>query len=173
MSLKVKKLVSVTATSTPLTGTREETVETTEAVKTAEAIKTAEVGKDGNESKGEYLNLTWVPCIWYPITFRKKSTPMSACLDSGSEVNTIHLTFDQELGLPIKTTDIGAQKIDGTILDTFGMVVVAFSVTDKANRVKCFEETFPVANISPEVLLGMSFLTLSDANVDFLGQEFR
>ena len=45
MSLEVKKLVSVLAISTPMIGTREEMVET------------AEVGKDGDESKGEYPNL--------------------------------------------------------------------------------------------------------------------
>ena len=53
------------------------------------------------------------------------------------------------------------------------MVVVAFSVVDKANQVKFFKETFPVANVSPEVVLGMPFLTLSSADVDFSGQELR
>ena len=53
------------------------------------------------------------------------------------------------------------------------MVVAAFSVTDKANRVRFFEETFLVANINPEVVLGMPFLPLSGADVDFLGREFR
>ena len=31
-------------------------------------------------------------------------------------------------------------------------------MTDKANRVRFFEKTFLVANISPEVVLGMLFL---------------
>ena len=53
------------------------------------------------------------------------------------------------------------------------MVVVAFSVTDKANRVKFFEKTFLVANVSPKVVLEMLFLTLSGANVDFSGRELR
>ena len=53
------------------------------------------------------------------------------------------------------------------------MVVTAFSVVDKANRVKFFEEIFLVANVSLEVVLGMPFLTLSNANVDFLGQDLR
>ena len=173
MSPEIKKLVLVSATSMPVTGTRAETIETAEAVKTTEAIGTAEVGEDGDESKGECPNLARVPCIRYPITFRKKSVPVSALLDSGSEVNAIHPTFARELGLPIRTTDVGAQKIDGTMLDTFGMVVAAFSVTDKANQVRFFEETFLVANISPEVVLGMPFLTLSGADVDFSGRELR
>ena len=96
-----------------------------------------------------------------------------ALLDSGSEVNAIHPTSARELGFPIRTTDVRAQKIDGTMLDTFEMVVVAFSVTHKDNQVRFFEETFLVANVSPEVVLRMPFLTLSSANVNFSGQELR
>ena len=94
-------------------------------------------------------------------------------INSGSEVNAILPTFAKQLGLPIRPTNVGAQKIDGTTLDTYRMVVAAFSVEDKANRVRFFEETFLVANISPEVVLGMPFLTLSGADVDFLGRELR
>ena len=94
-------------------------------------------------------------------------------IDSRSEVNAIHPTFAKQLGLPIRPTDVGAQKIDGTMLDICGMVVAAFSVKDKANQVRFFEETFLVANVSPEVVLGMSFLTLSGADVDFSGWELR
>ena len=167
MSPEGKKLVSVSATSTPVTGTRAETIET------AEAVGTAEVGENGDESEGECPNLARVPCIWYPITFRKKSVPVSALLDSGSEINALHPTFPRELGLSIWITDVGAQKIDGTMLDTFGMVVVAFSVMDKANQVRLFEKIFLVPNVSPEIVFRMPFLTLSDANVDFSGQELR
>ena len=53
------------------------------------------------------------------------------------------------------------------------MVVAAFSVENKANRVRFFEETFLVANVSPEVVLGMPFLILSGADIDFSGQELR
>ena len=155
----------------PVTRTRKETVKTTKAVKTAEAVETAEVGKNGNESESEYPNLAQVPCIQYPITFRKMSMPMSALFDSGSKVNAIHPTFTREPGLPIKTTNVEAQKIDGTILNTFKMVVGAFSMTDKANQVKFFEETFLVTNVHPEVVLGMPILILSGANVDFLVRE--
>ena len=159
--------MSVSTTSTLVTGTRKETVET------VEAVEIVEVNKDGKESKGEYLNLAQVPCIRYLITFQKKSVSISALLDLGSEVNAIHPTLAWELGLPIKPMDIGVQKIDNTILDTFEMVVTAFLVTDKANRVKFFEETFLVANISPEEVFKMLFLTLSDADVDFSGRELR
>ena len=61
--------------------------------------------------------------------------------------------------------------MDGTMLETYRMVVAAFSVEDKANRVRFFEETFLVANVSLKVVFGMPFLTLSDADVDFLGHK--
>ena len=53
------------------------------------------------------------------------------------------------------------------------MVVAAFSVMNKINRVRLFEETILVANVSLEVVFGMSFLTLSDADMDFSGRELR
>ena len=51
------------------------------------------------------------------------------------------------------------------------MVVAIFLVENKANRVKFFEKTFQVANVSPKIVLGMPFLTLSGADVDFLRRE--
>ena len=173
MSPEAKKLVSASATSTPVTKTREEADETAEAVEIVEAVESTEVGKDGVESKSEYPNLARVPCIWYPITFRKKSVSMSALFDSVSKVNAIHPTLVWKLGLSVRPTNVGAQKINGTMLNTFGMVVTAFSVMDKANQVKFFKETFLVANVSPEIVLVMFFLTLSGADVDFSGWELQ
>ena len=97
---------------------------------------------------------------------------MSLLLDLCSEVNVVHPAFAKEPGLPIRLTDVGAQKIDNNMLDPFGMVVVIFSVTDKANRVSFFEETFLVANVSLKVVFAMPFLTLSGTDVDFSSWEF-
>lgn len=54
------------------------------------------------------------------------------------------------------------------MLDIYGMVVVVFSVTDKAYRVRFFDKTVLVTNVSPEVILEMFFLTLSSVDVNFL-----
>ena len=59
------------------------------------------------------------------------------------------------------------------MLNTHGMVVVASLVMDKGNRVRFFEKTFLVANISLEVVYGMLFLTLSGVDIDFSGREIR
>ena len=112
-------------------------------------------------------NLARVLCICYPIHFRKKS--VSILFDWGNEFNAIHLTFAKELGLPIRPTDIKVQKIDSTTLDTYGIVVAAFLMKNKANRVRFFEKFFLGANVSPEVVFGMPFFTLSRGNIDFMG----
>ena len=147
---KVKKLVTVLATSTPVTVAREKLVE---------------------DDKNLRSNLIWVLCIRYPINFREKS--VSALFNSNSEFNAVYPTFAKKLGFPIRPIDVRAQKIDGTTLETFGIVVAAFSVTNKDNQVRFFKKTFLVANVSPKVVFGISFLTLSTANVDFLGRKLR
>ena len=125
------------------------------------------------EAVGENLrsNLAQVLYIHYPINSGKKS--VLALLDSGSKVNAIYLAFTKELGLPIRPTNIEVQKIDGTILEIYGIVVAAFLIKDKANQIRFFEEIFLVANVSLEVVFGMLFLILSSADVDFLGRELR
>ena len=97
---------------------------------------------------------------------------MLAFFDSDSKINAIYLIFASKLGFSIRPTNVGVQKIDGTTLDTFEIVVAAFLMTDKANRVKFFKKTFLIANVSPEIVLGMLFLTLNGVDIDFLGREF-
>ena len=94
---------------------------------------------------------------------------MSALFNWDSEVNTIHPTFARKLEFLIRPTDVEAQKIDGITLNISEMIIAAFSVTDKANWVRLFEKIFLVANGSPEVVLGIPFLILSSADIDFLG----
>ena len=91
--------------------------------------------------------------------------------DSGSKVNTVQPTFAKELGLSIRLTDVETQKIDGITLDIYEMVLAAFLVKNKANRVKFFEEIFLVTNVCPKVVFGIPFVTLSRANINFLGWE--
>ena len=72
-----------------------------------------------------------------------------------------------KLGLKVRSTDVRAQKIDGSTLETFGMVLASFQVEDTLGRAQFFQETFLLADLSIEVVLGMPFLTLSNANIQF------
>ena len=64
-------------------------------------------------------------------------------------------------------TNVGVQKIDGSALKTFGMVIADFQIKDKGGRPRFFQETFLVADTKFEVVLGMPFLKISNANVAF------
>ncbi len=47
------------------------------------------------------------------------------------------------------------------------MVVSTFSVSNKDGRERFFEESFLLADVRPDIMLGMLFLTMSNADLDF------
>ena len=117
-----------------------------------------------------------VPCIRYPVQFRRKNNEdkdknVRALIDSDSEVNAMYPAYVTKLGLRARKIDVGAQKIDGSHLDTFGIVIADCSVKDKLGRVQFFLKTFLLANISLKVVLGMLFLTFSKVNIRFVERE--
>ena len=141
--LRAKKLVSVSATSLLVT----------------------------EASKEEYLFLERVPCIHYLLRFCKNTARVRALMDSGSKVNAMSLAYKSTLGLKVYHTDVKAQKIDGSTLKIFGMVLASFQMEDKLRKVRFFQETFLLADISAEIVLGMPFLTLSNANIQFVKKK--
>ena len=81
--------------------------------------------------------------------------------------------FAAKIGLTPRSTNVGAQKIDGSPLETYGMVSAEFSLQDSLGRVRFFEETFLLADTNMEVVLGMPFLSLSNADFQFGAREFN
>ena len=113
-----------------------------------------------------------VPCICYPVQFRKnKGRDVLDLLDSKSEVNAMISAYAAHLGLKVRVTNVGTQKIDGSSLTTYGIVIAAFQVVNKLGRSWFFQETFLLADISMEVVLEMPFLTLSNADVQFVEKK--
>ncbi len=111
-----------------------------------------------------------VPCIWYSITFKDQT---KAVLDSRSEVNIISQAFVYQFGLKIQKTNIGAQKIDSNTLKTYGLVVSTFFVLDKDGRERFFEESFLLADVKPDLVLGILFLTMSNADIYFQARDLQ
>ena len=113
-----------------------------------------------------------IPCIYYLVQFRKdKNKDDLALFDSGSKVNAMTPAYANHLDLKVRVTDIGMQKIDGSSLATYGMVIAAFQVVDKLGHFWFFQKIFLLGNISMKVVLGMFFLTFSNANVQFVEKE--
>ncbi len=53
------------------------------------------------------------------------------------------------------------------------MVVFTFSVLDKDGRERFFKERFLLADVRPDIVLGMPFLTMSNADVDFQARDLQ
>ena len=77
--------------------------------------------------------------ICYPMQFQKdKSRDVLALLDSKSEVNEMTSAYTAQLGLKTQRPNVGAQKIDGSLLATYGMVIAAFQVLNMLGRPRFF-----------------------------------
>ena len=70
--------------------------------------------------------LKHVPCIQYPVKFRKNKEIIQALIDFSREVNAITPAYSAVLGLKICPTAIGTQKIDGSSIKIFSMLIASF-----------------------------------------------
>ena len=75
---------------------------------------------------GEEEVIVRVPCIHNPVWFQEDQEQIKALLNTDNEVNAINLAFAWKLALYIWKTNVGNQKIDGSILEIFGMVIANF-----------------------------------------------
>lgn len=76
--------------------------------------------------------------------------------------------YAKKLSLRIQKTDVDAQKIDRCSLDIFEIVITSFQAQNKLGNSRFFQETFLVANTRMDVVLEMIFLTLRNANIQFV-----
>lgn len=77
-------------------------------------------------------------------------------------------TFTTKLELKSRLTNVIAQKIDGLTLKIYDMVSTIFWLQDNLEKIWFFKKIFLFANTSIEMILGMPFLFLSNADVKFV-----
>ena len=75
--------------------------------------------------------------------------------------------FALQLGFKIWKTNIRAQKIDDTPLETYKIVVSTFSMSDKNGKKRFFEESLLLADIKLDGVLKMPFLTMINVDNNF------
>lgn len=98
------------------------------AVSAIPASTTEATRKNVSREAPEQIALEMVSCIQYPVRFRKDQDETQALIDSDREVNAIQPAYAKKLGLTIRKTEVGAQKINGSPingspLETYGMVI--------------------------------------------------
>ena len=86
-------------------------------------------------SKKKNLFLEWMPCIYYLLRFYKDTVGVRALIDWGIEVNAMSPMYASKLGLKVHHTDVETQKIDGSTVETFEIVLTSFQVKDKLRRI--------------------------------------
>ena len=112
--------------------------------------------------------LDWVACIYYPMQFQKnEEATIQALINLGSKVNAMTPAYAKQLGFQVQKTDVKAQKIDGSLLPTFGMVIAGFQVEDKLGKARFFQQSFLLPETSMEVMLEMPFLIFSNVDIQF------
>lgn len=81
--------------------------------------------------------------------------------------------YATKLGLTIQITSVKAEKIDGSILVIYGMIIGKFSIQNKLEKIWFFEKTFLLVDTSIEVVLEMPFLILSNADIWFIEKKLE
>lgn len=60
-----------------------------------------------------------------------------------------------------------AQNINSITLKTYKIVLLIFFVLDKDSKKRFFEKNFLLANVKSDIILGITFLTMSNNNIVF------
>lgn len=77
--------------------------------------------------KEDVIVLDRLPCIYYPIQFRKWGKKVARTLiDSNSEINIITPIYAKQLELQNQHSNIRAQKINSLSIESFGIVIARF-----------------------------------------------
>ena len=72
------------------------------------------------------IALERVLCINYPLSFQKNTADVRGLINSGRKINAMTPTFAAKLGFKVCSTDIKAQKIDGSSLKIFDIALASF-----------------------------------------------
>lgn len=100
-----------------------------------------------------------------------KKYEVRALIESESNVNGMVLGFALDLGLSIWKTNIGAQKIDGSLFRTHKIAIAIFFISDKLRKIWFFKEISLFADTSIEVVLRMPLLSFNNINNNFKVRE--
>lgn len=100
-----------------------------------------------------------------------KSEPVltQGLLDSGSEANLVSQKFIKQMNLP--TPKMSNTKrlitVDGRRIQTYGVHLLNFKITDKLGHTRFFKDTFLACDCENTFILGMPWLELANPNVDW------
>lgn len=115
--------------------------------------------------------LQQISFIYYPTQFGKFL--VETFINSDNKINAMQPSYAKELDFRICKTNVIAQKIDSNKLKSYKTVIDFFQVDDKDEKFRFSEKTFLLADIIIKIALKISFLILSNIEVNFNNREFK
>lgn len=112
-----------------------------------------------------------IPCILYLVEFQKGQLKVKILIDSSSKINGIIPVYATKLGFITQKTNVGASKIDDSLLETYNIVLPKFSLQNSLRKIRFFKKTFLLANTNMEMVLRILFLAPSNINCQFITEE--
>lgn len=82
------------------------------------------------------------------LILKKLKKDVQALINSESKVNTMTSAYVTKLDLWTQKTNVDTQKIDSSVLATYGIVIAAISLSDMLKRIQFFKETFLLTNFT-------------------------
>lgn len=76
--------------------------------------------------------------------------------------------YAAKLSLRPRPTNVSAQKIDGSVLETYSITSASFLLQDGQRSVRFFEKTFLLHDTSMNIVLRITFLGFDNADIRFV-----
>ena len=121
----------------------------------------------------EDQQLECISSIQYLMKFKKDYTEVQALVNSSTKINAMTLAYTAKLELHVYPTDNGTQKIDRSILLTYGIVLANFQMKNKYEKTHFVQKTLLVAHTTIELVQEMLFLALNKMKINFVDREFN
>lgn len=106
------------------------------------------------------------------LFYINKSVTDSNLINSESKVNVIQFKQTKKLGLYVRQINIGTQKVDGTSLKKFIIIITFFEFVDKKQKSQFFKIFFYLLNWSLMLFSKYYYLTWAIWKTNFLELEF-
>lgn len=88
-------------------------------------------------------------------------------MNSRNKVNAMTLAYISRLGFKVCFINFKTEKLDGSTLEIFGIVLISFEVENSLKKTRFFEEIFMMANTNAKVIFKMPFLALNKIDLNF------
>lgn len=85
----------------------------------------------------------------------------------------IQPSFAKKPVFRISKIHVGTQKIDGSKLESYRIMIALVQLDDKDRKSRFFEKTFLLADISLNIAFGMLFLILSNVKINFENRKLK